>query len=350
MTTNSGINRIRVKASGEYDVIIGNGLLSKVGEYVKEVIKPCKVMVVTDDNVNGLYTDTVSRSLLNAGYQVYITVFKNGESSKNINVYADILNRLAQSEFTRTDLVVALGGGVVGDMAGFAAATFLRGIKYVQVPTTLLADVDSSVGGKTAIDLESGKNLVGAFCQPSAVICDTSALKTLPESVFLDGLGEIVKYAILDPKIYELVKKGDYDIETLIALSVDYKRRIVEEDEFEGGKRKLLNLGHTIAHAIERLSEYKITHGHAVAIGVGVILDLSLKQGYINEQTHLDLKGVVSKLVGECPCPFKLEDIARACGTDKKRAGDDITLVTVYGVGDCRFTKVKVGELTEFLL
>ena len=348
MTTNNGVTRINVKASGEYDVIIGSGILPLVGKFVSEVSSPCKVMVVTDDNVSKLYLDTVVRSLEQSGFSVATTVFKNGENSKNITVYADILNKLAQSEFTRTDLILALGGGVVGDMAGFVAATFLRGIKYVQVPTTLLASVDSSVGGKTAIDLESGKNLVGAFCQPSVVVCDTLTLNSLPESVFRDGLGEIAKYAVLDPKIYQLIKDGGYDVQTLIALSVDYKRRIVEEDEFESGNRKLLNLGHTIAHAIEKLSDFKITHGHAVAIGVGVILDLSFKHGFVDEKVYHDLKGVVNKLVGDCPCPFDIEEIASACLVDKKRTGDYIILVTFYGIGDCRFSKVKVAELLEF--
>jgi 3-dehydroquinate synthase len=180
------------------------------------------------------------------------------------------------------------------------------------------------------------------------VVCDTLTLNSLPESVFLDGLGEIAKYAVLDPKIYQAIKDGDCEMRSLIALSVDYKRRIVEEDEFEIGNRKLLNLGHTIAHAIEKLSNLKITHGRAVAIGVGVVLDLSFKHGFIDEKVYQDIKGVVNKLVGDCPCPFSMQEIVSACLVDKKRTGDYITLVTVHGVGDCRFLKVKVSELLEF--
>ena len=343
------ILRIRVNASTRYDVLIGNGLLEQTGNILTPVIEKCKIAVITDDIVDKLYSEKVINSLIQAGYETVKYVFANGEGSKNLNTYGEILNFLAENQLTRTDAVVALGGGVVGDMAGFAASTYLRGIKYVQIPTTLLAQIDSSVGGKTAIDLKSGKNLVGAFCQPSAVICDVEALKTLPQDVFNDGMGEMVKYAVLDKRIFELCNREEKSLTELIYLCVDYKRMIVEQDEFEGGKRRLLNLGHTPAHGIERLSNYTIPHGKAVVMGLGIILNASLKHGYIDQKVYSALKSVVENCAGSQSAPYPIEEICSACLTDKKRSGDYITLVMVYGVGDCRPVKVSIAELKEYL-
>jgi 3-dehydroquinate synthase len=346
---NLPILRIRVNASSKYDVLIGNGLLSQVGNVLTPVIPKCKIAVITDDTVDKLYSSTVITSIENAGYTTAKFVFPHGEKSKNLNTYGDMLNFLAENEFTRTDAVVALGGGVVGDMAGFAASTYLRGIKYVQIPTTLLAQIDSSVGGKTAIDLKAGKNLVGAFCQPSAVICDVDALKTLPKDIFNDGMGEVAKYTVLDKRIFQLCKNKDRLLNELIYLCVDYKRMIVEEDEFEGGKRRLLNLGHTPAHGIEQLSDYQIPHGKAVMMGLEIILNASLKHGYIDQKTFEELKAVVSSCAPVQSSTYKIEDICKACLSDKKRSGNTITLVMVYGIGDCRPVKVNVEELKEYL-
>ena len=233
-------------------------------------------------------------------------------------------------------------------MAGFAAATYLRGIKYVQIPTTLLAQIDSSVGGKTAVDLPSGKNLVGAFKQPSLVICDVATLRTLDAETFVDGMGEVSKYALLDKKVNELLDK-DYSLIELVYLCVDYKRRIVEADEFESGLRKLLNLGHTPAHGIENLSGYTIAHGKAVAMGLDIILSASLKHGYINQQDYIEMKNKVEKCVGTNICTFKIEDICITALSDKKRSGDSITLIMVHGVEDCRPHKISVDSMTEYL-
>lgn len=346
---NSEIRKIRVSASGEYDVLIGRNLIENAGEYVKGVVGNAKIALVTDDTVDALYADTVVNSIKDSGLKVVKFVFLHGEESKNLNTYGQILNFLADNQLTRTDALVALGGGVVGDMAGFAAATYLRGIKYIQIPTTLLSQIDSSVGGKTAIDLPSGKNLVGAFKQPSLVLCDTDTLKTLPKETFIDGMGEAAKYALLDKKVFDLLSGEEFDIEDLVYLSVDYKRMVVEADEFESGMRKLLNLGHTPAHGIENLSEYKIAHGRAVAMGLDIILKASLKNGYIDGDTFNKMKVVVKKCVGENPCLFDIIDIADRALVDKKRNGDYITLIAVYGVGDCRPVKIPVTEIKEFL-
>lgn len=346
MTNN--VKTIKVKASGEYDVVIGRGLIAKAGELIKKVSSAAKIALVTDDTVDALYSKAVESSLLSCGYEVVKYVFPHGEESKNLITYGKILNFLAENELTRTDALVALGGGVVGDMAGFAAATYLRGIKYIQIPTTLLAQIDSSVGGKTAIDLEHGKNLVGAFCQPALVICDIDALSTLTEDIFGDGMGETAKYAILDKKVFDLLNT-DYDMLDLVYLCVDYKRRVVEADEFEGGLRKLLNLGHTPAHGIERLSKYTVPHGRAVAMGLDVILKNSLKHGFISKSDYEKMLSVVKKCAPENVCPFDIKDICQAALTDKKRSGDNITLIMVYGVGDCRPVKIKVSDMWEYL-
>ena len=342
------VKTVKVNASKSYDVLIGRNLIERAGELIAKVVPTCTLALVTDDTVDALYSKTVIGALEKVGYRVEKFVFSHGEERKNLLTYGEILNFLAQNELTRTDAVVALGGGVVGDMAGFAAATYLRGIKYIQIPTTLLAQIDSSVGGKTAIDLSHGKNLVGAFCQPSLVICDVNTLKTLPKEIYLDGMGEAVKYAFLDKKIYELLQ-NDYDILDLVYLSIDYKRFVVENDEFESGMRKLLNLGHTPAHGIEKLSSYTISHGRAVTLGLKIILKNSLKHGYINKQLYEDAIALIEKQVGKLECPYEIKEICAASLNDKKRNGEYIALVMVYGVGDCRLVKIKVDELWGYL-
>ncbi len=348
MAMTNNVKTIKVKASGEYEVIIGSGIIIKAGQLIKEVLPVCKIALITDDTVDALYSATVEKSLSENGFSVVKYVFPHGEQSKNVNTYVSILNFLAKNQLTRTDAIVALGGGVVGDMAGFASATYLRGIKYVQIPTTLLAQIDSSVGGKTAIDLEEGKNLVGAFCQPALVICDTDALKTLDKDIFYDGMGESAKYALLDQKIFDLLS-GEYCLNDLVYLCVDYKRKVVEKDEFESGERRLLNLGHTPAHGIERLSNYTIPHGKAVAMGLDIIVKSSLKHGFIKKEEYDKIYLVIRKCVPENICPYTIEQICEASKTDKKRSGNSITLITVHGVGKCLPTKISVSDMAEYL-
>ncbi len=342
--------KIEINTSKKYDVLIGKKLIVNTGNILSSVIPKCKIALITDDMVDKLYANLVTSSLERSGYQVVKFVFPHGEKNKNINTYTEILNFLATNELTRTDALVALGGGVVGDMAGFASATYLRGIKYVQIPTTLLAQIDSSVGGKTAIDLQSGKNLVGAFCQPSLVICDVETLNTLPYEIFSDGMGEVIKYCLLDEKVYQTVKSGEGKLLDLVYYCVDYKRKIVEEDELENGSRKLLNLGHTPAHGIEKLSGYAISHGRAVAMGVRLMLKNSLRLGYITKVDYDEIELTLKNCVSAEDLPFSIDDIISACAFDKKRSGDDITLIMVHGVGDCRPEKVKITDLKRYLV
>ena len=264
---------VPVKASREYEVRIGSGLLRGAGEVVRQVCGGEAVMLVCGDIVNGLYADGVQGSLEAAGFRVCRFVYPHGERSKTAQTYFSLLNALAENGLTRSDCIVALGGGVTGDLAGFAAATYQRGVHYVQIPTTLLAAVDSSVGGKTAIDLPAGKNLAGAFYQPSLVLCDYDTLNTLPEDVFTDGCAEVIKYGVIwSEGLFERLKAPIRpQLEMVIARCVEIKRDVVQQDEFDTGVRGLLNFGHTIGHAVEKCSDFAVSHGRAVAIGMALI-------------------------------------------------------------------------------
>ncbi|MEI6579117.1 MAG: 3-dehydroquinate synthase, partial [Eubacteriales bacterium] len=257
-----------------YDVLIGSRMLKNAGDILRDYFSPCSVVIVTDDNVDALYGETVQYSLTCSGFNTSKFVFKHGEHSKNLSVYAKALEFMAQNSLTRSDMVVALGGGVTGDLAGFAAASYLRGVRFVQMPTTLLAAVDSSVGGKTGVNLDAGKNLAGAFWQPSLVLCDCDTLNTLPDDILADGIAEAIKYGMIrDKELFEMLEFGDCisNPEACVARCVTIKGNIVAKDEFDNGERQLLNFGHTLAHSIEKLSDYKISHGHAVAIGMVIV-------------------------------------------------------------------------------
>ena len=342
------MKKITVNASKGYDILVGKNLIKDLGEIFIERFSKCKVAIITDDVVDKLYSSVVEKSLTEKGFSVCKFVFNNGEKSKNFKTYIDIVNFLAKEELSRTDMLVALGGGVVGDIAGFSASTYLRGIKYVQIPTTLLSQIDSSVGGKTAIDLEVGKNLVGAFCQPELVVCDTALLSSLDKKVLEDGFGEGAKYALLDKKVFDLIKNKDFLMEDFVYLCIDYKRQIVEEDEFEKGNRKLLNLGHTVAHAIEKLSSFSVSHGNAVAIGLDFVLNNAVSKGRITQKEYLEIKAVlksITKSVDKSLCPFSKEQICECAVFDKKRSFDQISVVNFYGVNDCRIEKIKLNNL-----
>ena len=339
---------IPVNTNPPYAVTIGPGLLKDCGRRLREVISPCHMAVVTDSVVGPLYLETVTESLKAAGYAVSAYEFPAGEESKNVSTLWDILEFLAKERLTRSDCLIALGGGVVGDMAGFAAAVYLRGVRYVQMPTTLLSAVDSSVGGKTAIDLKAGKNLAGAFLQPSAVICDTDCLGTLPPEVFADGAAEAVKTGVLcDESLFALFEDGTLkaDPAEVIARCVEYKAGVVERDEKEQGERKLLNLGHTVGHAIEKCSGYTIPHGHAVAAGLAVMARAAERLRWTN--------GPIAERVGRCleaqglpvSAEFSPEALAEAALADKKRAGDSITIVVPKEIGTCELLKIPVSEL-----
>lgn len=346
------IQTIHVRTVPEYDVTIGPGLLAECGRRLKEVVPLCHMAVVTDSSVAPLYLEAVKSSLLEAGYQVSAYVFPAGEGSKNFDTLSNILEFLAEEHLTRTDCVAALGGGVTGDMAGLAAALYLRGVRYVQLPTTLLAAVDSSVGGKTAIDLRAGKNLAGAFMQPAAVLCDTSCLKTLLPDVFADGAAEAIKTGVLcDESLFALFEDGALTAapEEVIARCVAFKAGVVERDEKEQGERKLLNLGHTVGHAIEKCSNFTIPHGHAVAAGLAVIARAAEKLGWTDGPAADRIAACLEKNRLPVRTGFEARALALAALSDKKRAGDSITIVVPKRIGHCELKKIHVSELEAII-
>ena len=348
----NAIRTIQVHTAPAYEVSIGGGLLHTCGQHLQEVLAPCHVAVITDSTVAPFYLEIVSASLRTAGFTVSSYVFPAGEANKNLSTFSDILEFLAENRLTRTDCIVALGGGVTGDMAGFAAASYLRGIRCVQMPTTLLSAVDSSVGGKTAIDLKAGKNLAGAFLQPTAVLCDTDCLSTLPADVFADGAAEAIKTGVLsDESLFSLFETGHLETAPaeVIAQCVAYKAGVVERDEKEQNERRLLNLGHTIGHAIEKCSSYTIPHGHAVAAGLAIIARAAERLGWTQEPIAERIADCLAKNGLPTNTDYSAEALAHAASADKKRAGSDITLVIPKKIGVCELKKVPVTELLPII-
>ena len=346
------MNTVKVSASKNYNIYIGNNLLDSCGEMIKQELGVCSVAVITDDNVNSLYADRVIKSLEASGFRTVKFVFKHGEESKSVATYAEILSFLAENHITRSDMIVALGGGIPGDMGGFAAATFLRGIKFVQMPTTLLAAVDSSVGGKTAVNLPNGKNLAGAFYQPDMVICDYSALDTLEPSVFADGCAEVIKYGvILDCEFFNFLCNNDIkeNIEYVITRCVELKRDIVNQDEKENGIREILNFGHTIGHAIEINSNFEISHGSAVAIGMMIAAKGAFSLGYCSCDLTDDIKNVLVKNNLPVKCEYSAQSLYNIACSDKKRKGGTITLIIPEKTGKCIGKKIPVEDVLNFI-
>ena len=342
---------VHISASRGYDVKIGAGILSTLGGHAANLIKGRKICIVSDDSVAKFYEKTAKNSLENAGFEVISYVFPHGEQSKCAGTFLSLLNFLAENHLTRADALIALGGGVTGDLTGFTAACYLRGIPYIQVPTSLLAMVDSSVGGKTAIDLPAGKNLCGAFCQPVLVLCDTDCLATLPEPYFRDGCAEVIKYGILgDKNLFENLKNGvKSQLEYVVTTCVDMKRAIVEEDEFDTGRRQLLNLGHTLGHAIESGSNFELSHGQAVAIGMAMITRAAEKKGFCTPETTEEIIEILRKYDLPTETDQNPEAIYQTALGDKKRQGTTITLVVPTEVGTCILHKIPVEDLQTWL-
>ena len=343
---------LRVNAGKGYNVKIGKGILSQCGEEISAVLGPCSVGVVTDNNVAGLYLEKCVRSLSDAGFKTSTFTFLDGEGSKNLSTLSDILEFLASVGLTLADAVVALGGGVVGDMAGFAAGCYMRGVRFVQLPTTLLAAVDSSVGGKTAVDLKAGKNLAGLFYQPSLVLCDTGCLDTLPEEEYRCGLAEALKTGVLaGEKLFHVFEEGTAreHLEEIIGQCVEYKAGVVERDEKEQGERKLLNLGHTVGHAIELCSDYRDLHGFAVAAGLAIIARASARRGWCSLAAAHRIEAALKENGLPTTTDFSPDALAKAALSDKKRAGSTVTLAIPSEIGACTLRSLNVNELEELI-
>lgn len=335
--------------SGEtYPIKTGSGLLDQLGAEIVALQKPCRVMIVSDTNVAPLYLERAEKSLADAGFSVYTRVVPAGEQSKCISVFGELLEAFAEAKMTRTDLAVALGGGVIGDLTGFAAGCYLRGIRFVQCPTTLLAAVDASVGGKTAVDLAHGKNLAGLFHQPIGVYSDIDTLQTLTPHEIQDGSAEAIKHGILDdPALFAIYETGDpmQSLEEIIVRSVIYKSQIVTEDPNEKGVRKLLNLGHTPAHAIERLSDFAISHGHAVAIGLAMMTRAAVKRGYLESNAGARILETIKRTGLPTVCPFGAAEMAQIAAVDKKAAASEITVILPEAIGKCRMEKIPIAAI-----
>ncbi|HHZ05175.1 MAG TPA: 3-dehydroquinate synthase [Clostridiales bacterium] len=347
------MKKLHVATGNPYDIIIDRNLLNSCGTYIKPLTKANRVMVISDSNVFPLYGESIKKSLENTGYQVFTYTFKAGEEQKRLSTINEMYNALADNGFTRKDLIVALGGGVTGDMAGFAAATYLRGIDFVQIPTSLLAQVDSSVGGKTGVDIPQGKNLVGAFWQPILVLIDPNTLSTLSDKLFADGMGEVIKYGCIKSReLFEKLERLNANsiIDDIIYDCVSIKRDVVQNDEREKGQRMLLNFGHTLAHAMEKEHNYStLTHGEAVAIGM-VMMTLASEQ---NNLTPTGTANRIARLCEKYSLPTAdttpIQKIVRSTSGDKKSAGNAISLIILKDIGCSQTYKIDKKDLLQFI-
>ena len=338
--------------SKSYDCIIGSDLISQTGTFARESFGVRSAAIITDDIVGALYGNTVKSSLESAGFDVSYMEIPHGEHSKNPDTLIQILEFFASCKLTRTDIAVALGGGVIGDITGLASSMYLRGIRYIQMPTTVLSAVDSSVGGKCAVNLKAGKNLAGAFWQPSLVLCDYGTFDTLGDDIFADGCAEIIKYGVLgDASLFDSLKLHvSEQRENIIAKCVAMKRDIVSVDETDTGIRQILNLGHTAAHAFEKCSDFKIPHGKAVAAGIVTAAKASIRFGICEDKRCADL---ISDMLALYNLPSAFDEftpaqLCEAALSDKKRDGSTITLVLPMKIGECVLHKVGVSELIKF--
>lgn len=347
------MTKIRVKTNKEYDVIIQNGGIDIAGNILSKAHAPSKAMIVCDDNVEKPYLERVSVALAKNGFCVFSHVIPSGENSKNFDVYAEILQSLENNSFLRNDVILALGGGVVGDVCGFAASTYMRGIDFVQIPTTLLAMIDSAIGGKTAIDFCGHKNLIGAFYQPCLVIVDVNVLDTLPDSEWKNGLGEGVKYAVLKGgNIEKMLLRGvnSDNVEEFVTECVKYKSEIVARDEFDGSHRKLLNLGHTIGHALEAESGYALKHGVAVAKGVRVMAEAAFRKGEIKTADYVKICDMLSSCGFYDKENIDVRSLLKYVRMDKKaQDNDSVVCVKICGTGKCTTEKMTFDDFADYL-
>ena len=343
---------VRVRVSRPYDVTIGPGLLDRAGELLRPLTDAKSAALLCGDIVSGLYAPRAVRALEGAGFRVFVREIPHGEAHKNLATYGEILSFLCENELGRDDPLIALGGGVTGDLGGFAAASYRRGCPFVQIPTTLLAALDASVGGKSAIDLPGGKNQAGAFYQPLAVFCDTTLFETLPPRELRCGLAELDKHAVLfDPALFDSLR-GGWDpsrAEELVARSVRLKAAVVERDELERGERRLLNLGHSFGHAVERRSAYSLSHGEAVSIGLAMIARASAARGLCTAETAEAIGSLLRALGLPTRCPFGADELWEDIKRDKKRVSDALWLVVPREIGRCELLRVPLAELPGWL-
>lgn len=346
--------RIPVKTEKPYEVLVAEGLLQEAAARIAALPqKTGKVFLVSDQQVYSLYGPRLEEGLQAAGFELRFCRFvpPAGEASKSLGVYQQLLEAMVQAQFSRGDLVIALGGGVTGDLAGFAAATYLRGLPWVQIPTTLLAMIDASVGGKTALNLPQGKNLLGAFHQPSLVLCDPALLATLPAEEIKNGMGELIKTAFLDEALWERLEawEGALPDAALIARAIQVKAALVAQDEADRGPRRLLNLGHSIGHAIEAASGFHIPHGQAVAMGLGSITRAAVRQGLCESSALARLEAMLARHQLNPDKPFGADILLPYMKRDKKAGSGRLTLVVPRRIGGCELREVSWAELPDWI-
>ena len=338
-----------------YSIIIEKGLINRVSEEIRKVYKGKKIFIITDDNVNKYYGGKISEELKVSDFEVKLLSLKPGEETKNFNTLPIVYNELLDFNLTRSDLIIALGGGVIGDLAGFVASTYLRGVDFVQIPTSLLAQVDSSVGGKVAVDLDRGKNLVGSFYHPKCVLIDPEVLNTLEDRFFIDGMAEVIKYGcIKDKEFFDYLEKMENNkqlinnMEVVIHKCCDIKRQVVENDEKDKGERMLLNFGHTLGHAIEQHYNYtKYSHGEGVAIGMYVISKISEEKGLTKKGTSQRIKDILVKYNLPYELDVKIEETLEAINLDKKKLGNDLNVIILKEIGSSEIYKTTAEFLKE---
>ena len=340
-----------------YDIKIEKCLLAVIGKEVRALSKADKVAIITDANVDFLYGDKLQKTLEAVDFIVQRIVIEPGEKSKTLQTLDDVYARMAAFGLTRSDLVITFGGGVVGDLGGFAAATFLRGIDFIQVPTSLLAQIDSSVGGKVAIDLPSGKNLVGSFYQPLGVLIDPDLLTSLPKRYLHDGLAEAIKYGCIRSADLFAKLQGIKDdeellanIEVIIKECCEIKARIVENDEFDTGERMVLNFGHTLGHAVEKYYNYETyTHGEAVGIGMVALTDKTEKMGITKKGSTALIRNILEHYGLPTEALLENEDVLKTIALDKKKKGGEITIVILEKIGNARLLKIPYTDLKHYI-
>ena len=343
---------IEVHASRSYSIHIASGLLDSAGELIRPLVSGRRAVVVSGEHVFRLYGMPLCSALERAGFQTLGYMHRSGEQNKTFANYERLLERLSFLDMGRSDLIVALGGGVTGDLAGFAAATYQRGMRFVQVPTSLLAMVDSSVGGKTAVNLNSWKNQVGCFYQPALVLCDPALLRTLPEREYRCGCAEVIKYAVLgDADFFAMLERKPISAqeEEVLARCIAMKRDIVERDEFDCGERQLLNLGHSFGHAVESCSRNAVAHGEAVAIGMAMIARAAAAKGILPDAERDRILALFYENGLPVDCTYSADALWRAMLKDKKRSGDAINLIVPERIGRCRIVKTPLAELEDWL-
>lgn len=347
------MEKVTVNVRSGYDILIGNGIIDRCGELIKTVKPNGKCAVITDDNVDKYYGERVMSSLESAGIKAEKFVFPHGESSKNHTTLLKIYDFLAEHGFTRSDFIAALGGGVVGDTAGFAAASYMRGIDFVQIPTTGISQSDSSVGGKTGVDIKAGKNLVGAFHQPRLVICDTDTLSTLTPEFFSDGMAEVIKHGMIKSKeLFELLSTRDIkaNLVDIMKRNVTIKGKVVENDEREKGERMLLNFGHTLGHALEKYYDFTgLTHGFAIAVGMSTFTHIAERRGMCKAGVADKLDALFTKCGLPLTDPAPMNELFKLSLGDKKHLASGMNIVICTDIGKSEIVNMSVDEYEKFL-